>query len=93
MGYYSAQHVTPAFVNNVVMNKAIRDEESADMINLLYGTIQYDVAQIFNWGGITDTMFYVFYSNDHNFSSVYAENKSKIEKSIEKAVQRAVSAK
>lgn len=85
MGYYSAQYVTPAFIDNVVMNKTIRDEKSAEMINLVYDTITYDVAQIFNWGGITDTMYVIYFSDGQSYSSVYASYKSAIDKAIEKA--------
>lgn len=85
MGYYSAQNVTPAFIDNVVMNKALRDEQSAEMVKILYSTMQYDVAQIFNWGGITDTMYVIWFSDGQSYSSVYASYKSAIDKAIEKA--------
>lgn len=88
MGYYSAQNVTPAFIDNVVMNKALRDEQSAEMVGILYDTMQYDVARIFNWGGITDTVLKVFWqrSDTPSYSSIYASSESAIKEAVEKAV-------
>ena len=87
MGYYSAQNVTPAFIDNVVMNKALRDEQSAEMVRILYDTMQYDVVRIFNWGGITNTVLKVWQSSDTpSFSSIYASSESAIKEAVEKAV-------
>lgn len=87
MGYYSAQNVTPAFIDNVVMNKALRDEQSAEMVRILYDTMQYDVVRIFNWGGITNTVLKVWQSSDTpSFSSIYASSESAIKEAVEKVV-------
>ncbi len=83
MGRYSQQEVTPAFIDTTVISKSIRDEDSAEMIRMIYDNQVYDIAIPFDWGGIVNTVNYTLAPvAGANFSSTYA--------SIETAVQTAL---
>lgn len=78
MGYYSQQYVTPAFIDNVVMNKTVRDEESAKIVQDIIDNMQYDIALIFNWGGIQGTVTQMRNASGQSYSSVYEARKNQI---------------
>lgn len=83
MSYYSQQYITPAFIDNVVMNKSVRDEESAKIIKDIIDNMQYDIALIFNWGGIQETVTGMKNKTGQSYASVYAQSKSKILAAVE----------
>jgi hypothetical protein len=78
LGYYSQQHVTPAFIDTSVKTKAVRDEDSVKMIELVLDTQVFDVAMIYNWGLIESTIPNFVFREDTAFSTQYA----KIEKQV-----------
>lgn len=78
MGYYSQQYVTPAFIDTTVRNKAIRDEDSAEMIELIHKSRTYDLAIYYNWGGVYALFSTMTKNNNVNFASEYAKIESKV---------------
>ena len=87
MGYYSQQYVTPAFIDNVVMNKTVRDEESAQIIQDIIDNMQYDIALIFNWGGIQGTVTGMRNAVGQSYASVYDAQKNQILDAMNKTVE------
>ncbi len=87
MGYYAKQYVTPAFIDDTVLSKGVRDGESARMVRLILDTQVYDICQIFNWGGLLDKVFALPGNEATSFSSMYASAESAVEKAIEATVE------
>jgi len=87
MGYYSQQLVTPAFIDTTVFGKSVRDEDSANMIQLIYDTQVYDIARLFDWGGMSATVHTMCADNNTNLASEYA----KIEPNITAAMEKTMS--
>ncbi|MBO5217989.1 MAG: hypothetical protein J6C52_01065, partial [Clostridia bacterium] len=56
LGYYSKQLVTPAFIDTTVRSKSLRDEDSAEMLQIVLDTAVYDLATIYNWGSVRSTV-------------------------------------
>jgi len=52
MNFESRDTVRHAYFDITVTNKMIRDEESAEMLDLIFNTRIYDIGLIFNWGGM-----------------------------------------
>jgi len=78
LGYYSQQLITPAFIDQTVMSKAIRDNDSAEMINLIYDTRMYDIATYYNWGNIYTNFSTMTTNRNVNFASDYASKEATI---------------
>ena len=60
MNFESRDTTRHAYFDITVTNKMIRDEESAEMLDLIFSTRIYDLGFIFNWGGmgyLLDTIF------------------------------------
>jgi len=86
MGYYSQQEITPAYIDTTVMNKALRDDESAEMLQLIFSNYYYDLAMIYDWGTIY-TMFSTMAANKNvNYASEFAKIETRIQTEIEKTI-------
>jgi len=52
MGYYSQKYIMPAYYSVTVTNKLMRDEDSIEMMDIIFGNRQFDLAYLYNWGDI-----------------------------------------
>ena len=82
LGYYSQQLVTPAFIDTTVRYKAIRDEDSAEMLELILNTRSYDIAQFYNWGGLISMIQTLGSTGSTDIASGYAAIEEKIKTEI-----------
>ncbi len=72
LGYYGQMYIHPALMDTTVTSKAVRDEDSLEMLELIYDSRYYEPAVLYNYGGIS-TMFANFISrNKTDFASAYA---------------------
>jgi len=88
MGYYSYQYIRPVFFNNVLENKALRDENSYKIIQLMYQNKVFDFG--FNFDatgsayGILDKV--VISQKNTNIVSTYLSMESQIQAGFDKIV-------
>jgi len=87
MGYYSQQYVTPAYIDTTVMNKTLRDEDSAEMMHIIFGSRYFDLATVYNWGGIYGMFGSMIGANNTNFASEFAKIETRIQAEIDKTVE------
>ncbi len=86
LGYYSQEKVTPAMIEIAVVGKSIRDKESEEMVNLILDTQTFDVAYIFNWGGVRSMLSDMANNNQTNFATEYAKKETTIQTELEATV-------
>lgn len=86
LGYYGMEYVTPATIQNTVYGKSVRDDASFEMLNIIRGTIDYDIASVYDWGGLV--AFFRDFGNKTNaeFSSSYAANEDTILHAMQKTI-------
>ena len=87
MGYYYQQYVKPAFIDTTVYNKTIRNDDSKEMVELIYDTQSYDIGIIFNWGGIVETMIGLGDKDAAGFASQYASVESMVKSAMDKTIE------
>ncbi len=46
--------LTPAYYDITLQGKSVRDEESADMLDIIFESRVYDLGNMFAWGGVFD---------------------------------------
>lgn len=85
LGYYSQQEVIPAFIDQTIMTKGTRDEDSAEMLDIVFNNIVYDVAFYYDWGGIKSTLYTILQQNSP-FASRYAKIEISAMKQLEKTL-------
>lgn len=84
LAYYSYEYQVPAFFDIVLENKAVRDEESYDMITLLHQTKTYDFGFNLDPSGQVYSMLetVVVTNKSTDFASYYASVEKRINKSF-----------
>ena len=83
--YYTLR---PAYYDISLKNKYMRDNESGEMLDLIFSTRCYDLGAVFNWGGIFD-MFSTLplqKANNTDFVSAYEKILPKIQADMQKAI-------
>jgi len=81
MGYWSQQLVISAYIDVTVMDKALRDEDSVEMLDIILNNRVYDVGQIFSWG-----LTGVISMANTNLASTYASKEASILANMEKTI-------
>jgi ABC-type glycerol-3-phosphate transport system substrate-binding protein len=72
MAYYSVDTLTEAYYDNALKLRYARDDESGEMLDIIFATRVYDMAYIYNWGGIGSLIESIYSSKKTGFASVYA---------------------
>jgi len=87
MGYYSQKYIMPAYYDVTVTNKLMRDEDSIEMMDIIFGNRQFDLAFLYNWGDIYG-MFNSMASSGKadQFVSQIEKNEGKITAAIQKTL-------
>lgn len=81
LAYYSYEYIRPAFFDVVLQNKAVRDEESYEMLTLMHESKQFDFGWNFTsaWAMLEKV---VVNQKSTDFASYYASKEESINKSI-----------
>ncbi|MHB1152692.1 MAG: hypothetical protein ACYCWE_16255 [Eubacteriales bacterium] len=77
--------VLPAYYDVTITGKSLRDEESAEMLDIIFTYRQYDLGVIFQWGGI-DSLYIKLVDKFDTYASLVESNKEKIETAIAKTM-------
>ncbi|MBO5295462.1 MAG: extracellular solute-binding protein [Clostridia bacterium] len=55
--YKGNQYMRPALYDELLEGYLPRDEESLEMLDIIFETVRYDCGMIFNFGGVVDNIF------------------------------------
>lgn len=83
----SAQLVTPAFYDVTLTGKTIRDEDSAEMLDIIFANKVYDIGYFFMWGDLTNKVMNAWNSQNENLTSIYQSAETKALTDVEAAVE------
>ncbi len=86
LGYWGQQLVTPAYMETTISSKALRDEASLEMLDIIFANRIYDLASFYNWSSINT--FTTEIANNPNYK--YASRYAKIEKSVQKNIEKTI---
>jgi len=73
MGYYSQQYLYPEIVNRAVVDKVTRDDDSAEMMQIIADSIVFDMYYIYTFGNIMNAIDSGVPTGENLFASKYAE--------------------
>ena len=62
------------------------DPDSAEMLDLIFDNIQYDLSRIYNISGVTDILKNIAYKKENTFATAYASIEQKAVNDIEKLI-------
>jgi hypothetical protein len=86
MGYYSQQLVTPAYIETTVMNKTLRDDDSAEMLELILESRHYDLTHYYTWGGVNGIATALVNSKSTDWASQYASKEATVQAAIDATI-------
>ena len=85
MAEASAKFLTDPYYDLVLTGKALRDDESAEMLDIIVNNFVMDSTDMYQWSGFKDT-FRVGMANGSDLSSILAANLSPLEAAIEETI-------
>lgn len=92
MSYLSTKTLIPAYYDKLLSEKTTRDEQSVEMLDIIFGSrTAYDLVIAYNWGDMRG-LAVKLESSDNTFASEMAKNQKAIEAAAEKAYLAALEA-
>ena len=87
LGFYSQQYVTNEFIDTTVRTKSLRDDDSAEMLELVLDNKVWDMGQVYNWGKINSEFQNLGNKNNTNFASMWASIESTVKTEMQKSLE------
>ena len=87
MSAESMYTLTPAYYDLAVKGKAARDEESLEMLDLIFSNCVYDLGYAYDWGSLVNTISNLMTNKAPNISSTVEKNLPKAEKALAKSLE------
>lgn len=87
MAYYSVDTLTAAYYDNALKTRYIRDEESGDMLDIIFATRVYDLGFIFDWGGAGNLIYNMYMKKNNNFASAFTAIEEKAITAMNKTIE------
>lgn len=77
----------PAYYDVQLKTKLARDEQSSEMLDIIFAARRFDLELIYNWGGFSGIFSSAMVKNDANITSALEKAEPKIIKAIEKTIE------
>ncbi|MCL2814687.1 MAG: hypothetical protein FWD23_08810 [Oscillospiraceae bacterium] len=87
----SKNYTLPAYIEIMLRTKYARDEESEEMLDIIYNGRTLDLGETFYWPVIGTMYEQTLHNKNNNFVSVVEKNLDKINNAIQKANETALS--
>ena len=78
--------IRPAFYDSTLTKKMMRDEDSAEMLDIILASRSYDLGMIYNWGDITGIFSSMLGKNTFSFASDIEKKINSIETQMQKSI-------
>jgi len=93
MAYYSTDTLKVAYYDTALKTRYARDNESGDMLDIIFATRVYDMGYIYNWGGIGNLIESMYTSRKNTFSSEYEKIEEKALTAMQKTIDEFIAIK
>ena len=71
MGYFATPGLTEAAIDQSVLIKGVRDEDSYDMFKIIFASKVYDLVYTLDWGGYYGKTIGIVMSGNNKLASTY----------------------
>lgn len=83
---YHSKAIQDAHMEVTITGKFLRDEESRDMLEIIFTNRTYDIGKSFDWGGLSSQIAAAVQGNK-SFAPLYEANKEKAETAMQKSYE------
>lgn len=87
MTYESSKILIPEYYNVILENRYLRDEESREMLDIIFSTRIFDLAGIYDWGKFYTYLYSITANSGNDFASNYAKNYEIAQSDIQETVE------
>ena len=84
MAYGGRKYITPAYYETTLKYRDLRDDESGEMLDIIFATRVYDLGWYFQVGGYNESVMNLFRKDNNNFASMYKTASKIASKSLQK---------
>jgi hypothetical protein len=84
MAFGSVDTLTVAYYDNALKTRYVRDDESGEMLDIIFSTRVYDLGFICDIGGLSSLVGSLYGKKSSDFASAYAKSESKAQAALEK---------
>ncbi len=56
LAYYGRKIITPAYYESYIGSRLTQNQTTADMFDIIFSTVIYDIGYVFNWGDMTSAV-------------------------------------
>ena len=78
----------PAYYDITLKTKMARDEDSAEMLDIIFTNRVWDLGEIANYGGFGGDLIQMSMKNDSNLASLFEKRQGNMQKDIDKAIDK-----
>jgi len=78
----------PAYYDITLKTKMARDEDSAEMLDIIFHNRVWDLGEIANYGGFSGDLISMSMKNDSNLASLFEKRQGNMQKDIDKAIDK-----
>lgn len=88
MAAESKYTTVPAYYDVSLKTKFSRDNESSEMLDIIFSSTVFDVGEIYNFGSFSGDLIFMSMTNDRNVTSKFEKASAKMDKDIEKCIEK-----
>jgi hypothetical protein len=83
----SKNELTPAYYETTLKYRDLRDDESGEMLDLVFSNVVYDLGIIYDFGGVSSMITDMMKNNSTDVVSTYEAKKDAIQEAIDTCVE------
>lgn len=87
LGYYGKTEIYSAVIDKTITSKTLRDTDTEEMLDIIYKSRRYELAGIFDWGGVNSFLNGFISNQSTDFASAYAAKETTIKTAITSAIE------
>ena len=87
MAFGAKKYITPAYYETTLKYRDLRDNESGEMLDLVFSNVVYDLGIIYDFGGIGGMISDLMSTNSTNIVSAFEAKKDMIQEAIDQCVE------
>jgi hypothetical protein len=87
MAYGGRKYITPAYYETTLKYRDLRDDESGEMLDLVFSNVVYDLGIIYEFGGISNMIKDMMKTNSTDVVSTYQAKEAAILEAIDTCVE------
>ena len=82
LAYYGQKTITPVYYDINLIGQSLRDEESEEMLDIIFGNLVYDIGYCYQIGTYNKQLIIMLRASNENITSVYDTYKMSAERQL-----------